>query len=145
MTRSIHEILLDAKFHIYWFISLVIILQLTCTTERKVRWATDTYLLRIFSWFLGCSIDFSCVKFLDYHFLHSYQHSELKIKLTCFRCMQEVQLDQKIKLLDSPGVVLASGGDTHDVLKNATKVEQLSDPIAAATTILMRATKQQVK
>ncbi|XP_075232575.1 nucleostemin 1 isoform X2 [Lycorma delicatula] len=60
------------------------------------------------------------------------------------RCMQEVQLDKKIKLLDSPGVVLASGGDTNDVLKNATKVEQLNDPISAATTILMRATKQQM-
>lgn len=59
--------------------------------------------------------------------------------------MQEVQLDQKIKLLDSPGVVLASSGDTADVLKNATKVEHLVDPIAAATTILMRATKQQVE
>ncbi|RZF36907.1 hypothetical protein LSTR_LSTR004595 [Laodelphax striatellus] len=60
------------------------------------------------------------------------------------RQMQEVQLDQKIKLLDSPGVVLTSGGTAFDALKNASRVEQLEDPIGVATVILSRATKQQM-
>jgi nuclear GTP-binding protein len=38
--------------------------------------------------------------------------------------MQEVQLDSKIKLLDSPGMILASGNmsDSSIALRNAIKV-----------------------
>ena len=37
--------------------------------------------------------------------------------------MQEVQLDQHVKLLDCPGIVMATGSsDTQTILRNAVKV-----------------------
>merc|ERR1711997_1344133 len=47
------------------------------------------------------------------------------------KAMQEVQLDSKVKLLDCPGMVLASGNmtDASVALRNAIKVESLADPI----------------
>lgn len=64
--------------------------------------------------------------------------------------MQIVQLDSKIKLLDSPGIVFASSAsgahsDAVIVLKNALRTDALSDPITPATAILQRANKQQVE
>lgn len=58
--------------------------------------------------------------------------------------MQEVQLDSKIKLLDSPGVVFASGSDSSASLRNAVKVTSLEDPMVPAGAILQRVTKQQM-
>jgi nuclear GTP-binding protein len=63
--------------------------------------------------------------------------------------MQAVQLDSKIKLLDSPGIVFASsqGGahaDAVAALKNAVRTDSLSDPIIAATAVLQRGNKQEV-
>ncbi|XP_014260076.1 guanine nucleotide-binding protein-like 3 homolog [Cimex lectularius] len=64
------------------------------------------------------------------------------------KTMQEVQLDSKIKLLDSPGLVFAAstGTETDAVvaLKNAVKVEALVDPYIPALAILQRATKDQM-
>jgi len=64
--------------------------------------------------------------------------------------MQVVQLDSKIKLLDSPGIVFASSGsgahsDAVIALKNAVRTDALSDPVTPATAILQRANKQQVE
>jgi len=56
------------------------------------------------------------------------------------KSMQEVQLDSKVKLLDSPGLVMA-GGDRNDAsvaLKNAVKVESIEDPITPVLAILAR-------
>lgn len=58
--------------------------------------------------------------------------------------MQEVQLDSKIKLLDSPGLVFDSGSDSSASLRNAVKVTSLQDPITPANAILQRVTKQQM-
>ncbi|CAH1102580.1 unnamed protein product [Psylliodes chrysocephalus] len=60
------------------------------------------------------------------------------------RTMQEVQLDSKIKLLDSPGIVFASGNDSSASLRNAVRISSLSDPITPANAILQRVTKQQM-
>lgn len=64
------------------------------------------------------------------------------------RLMQEVQLDSKIKLLDSPGLVFAksAGSETDAVvsLRNAVKVESLADPFVPATAILQRMSKDQM-
>ncbi|KAI4500450.1 hypothetical protein M0802_004412 [Mischocyttarus mexicanus] len=68
------------------------------------------------------------------------------------KAMQVVQLDSKIKLLDSPGIVFASShqsskdgmDDTSIALKNAVKIQTLQDPYTPATAILRRLTKQQV-
>lgn len=57
--------------------------------------------------------------------------------------MQTVQLDSKIKILDSPGIVFHSGseGDASVALKNALRVASLKDPVTPATAILKRAHK----
>ncbi|XP_018576032.1 guanine nucleotide-binding protein-like 3 homolog [Anoplophora glabripennis] len=60
------------------------------------------------------------------------------------RAMQEIQLDSKIKLLDSPGIVFASGSDSSASLRNAVRISTLQDPITPANAILQRVTKQQM-
>ncbi|XP_022115488.2 guanine nucleotide-binding protein-like 3 homolog [Pieris rapae] len=57
--------------------------------------------------------------------------------------MQMVQLDSKIKILDSPGIVFHSGSETDATvaLKNAIKVGALKDPTTPANAILQRANK----
>ncbi|XP_068630368.1 guanine nucleotide-binding protein-like 3 homolog [Battus philenor] len=58
--------------------------------------------------------------------------------------MQTVQLDSKIKILDSPGIVFHTGSDNDAsvALKNAIRVGSLKDPVTPATAILQRAHKQ---
>lgn len=58
--------------------------------------------------------------------------------------MQEIQLDSKIKLLDSPGIVFASGNDSSASLRNAVRISTLHDPVTPANAILQRVTKQQM-
>ncbi|XP_077287521.1 nucleostemin 1 [Arctopsyche grandis] len=61
--------------------------------------------------------------------------------------MQVVQLDSKIKLLDSPGIVFSNNSQDSDsavVLKNAVKVGNIKDPITPASAILQRANKNTV-
>jgi len=62
------------------------------------------------------------------------------------KTMQEVQLDSKVKLIDSPGMVLASGdmSDSSVALRNAIKVETLQDPVTPVEAILQRCPKQQM-
>lgn len=58
-----------------------------------------------------------------------------------FRQLQEVELDKHIRLIDSPGVVLASKSQFDPVevaLKNALRVESLEDPVAPVHAILRR-------
>merc|ERR1719188_1082830 len=52
------------------------------------------------------------------------------------RCVQEIQLDKKVKLLDSPGLVLSN--TTDDPLKNVLRAETLRDPAAPVERILQR-------
>lgn len=59
--------------------------------------------------------------------------------------MQEIQLDKHVKLLDSPGVVMATGSsDTQVILRNAVKVEQLVDPTEPVEALLGRCNKHQI-
>ena len=60
--------------------------------------------------------------------------------------MQEVQLDKNVRLLDSPGIVMATGDETsaHTILRNAVKVEQIEDPVAPVDIILSRCRKDQM-
>lgn len=66
------------------------------------------------------------------------------------KAMQAVQLDSKIKLLDSPGIVFAShqpnenADESSVALKNAVKVQSLKDPYTPATAILKRISKPQI-
>ncbi|GFR10238.1 guanine nucleotide-binding protein-like 3 homolog [Trichonephila clavata] len=58
---------------------------------------------------------------------------------------QEVSLDKHIKILDSPGVVLAKNDDSIDLaLRNVLKVETLKDVLTPAEAILKRADLQQL-
>lgn len=63
------------------------------------------------------------------------------------RVVQEIQLDKKITLLDSPGLVLQSPSDGAEsdvqiALRNAMKVDQLSDVMTPVEAILQRCEKQ---
>lgn len=59
--------------------------------------------------------------------------------------MQEVQLDKHIRLLDSPGVVMATEkSDTSVVLRNCVKLENLEDAVGPVEAILKRCNKQQM-
>ena len=62
------------------------------------------------------------------------------------KVMQEVQLDSKVKLLDSPGMVLASGNmtDSSVALRNAIKVDTIDDPVTPVEAILQRCPKPQM-
>merc|ERR1711997_1065505 len=62
------------------------------------------------------------------------------------KAMQEVQLDSKVKLLDSPGVVLASGlkTDASVALRNAIRTDTMEDPITPIDAILQRCPQQQM-
>jgi nuclear GTP-binding protein len=56
------------------------------------------------------------------------------------KSLQEVQLDKHVKLIDSPGIVMATGsGDSASlVLRNCVKVEAVEDALPAVEAILRR-------
>jgi nuclear GTP-binding protein len=61
------------------------------------------------------------------------------------RTMQEIQLDKHILLLDSPGVVMATGSsDAAVALRNALRVETLEDPVKPVEAILQRVNRTQL-
>ena len=79
----------------------------------------------------------------------SYAYNTFILSLLSFlfpRSLQEVQLDKHIKLLDSPGVVMAyEGADIATlILRNCVKVESLDDPISPVEAILRRCNRLQV-
>ncbi|KAK1151378.1 guanine nucleotide-binding protein-like 3-like protein [Acipenser oxyrinchus oxyrinchus] len=61
------------------------------------------------------------------------------------KCLQQVHLDKHIKLLDCPGIVMAtSSSDAALILRNCVKIEQLLDPVTPVEAILKRCNKQQI-
>ena len=55
-----------------------------------------------------------------------------------------MHLDKHIKLLDCPGIVMAtSTSDAGMILRNCVKIEQLVDPLPAIEAILRRCNKTQ--
>ncbi|CAJ1432632.1 unnamed protein product, partial [Effrenium voratum] len=59
------------------------------------------------------------------------------------RMAQEVQLDSKVTLIDSPGVVFeGSGNDPSTVLRNVVRVESVSDPVAVVEALALKAPRQ---
>ncbi|NXA02651.1 GNL3 protein, partial [Nesospiza acunhae] len=62
------------------------------------------------------------------------------------RCLQAVQLDGHIRLLDCPGVVLDSGDPPAAApLRGALAPQRLRDPLSPACAILQRCPPQQVR
>ncbi|XP_078520677.1 guanine nucleotide-binding protein-like 3-like protein [Lissotriton helveticus] len=61
------------------------------------------------------------------------------------KCLQQVHLDKHIKLLDCPGIVMAtSTSDAAMILRNCVKIEQLVDPVGPVEAILRRCNKEQI-
>ncbi|XP_064160403.1 guanine nucleotide-binding protein-like 3-like protein [Anguilla rostrata] len=59
--------------------------------------------------------------------------------------LQEVHLDKHIKLLDCPGIVMAtSTSDAGMILRNCMKIEQLVDPVEPVAAILRRCNKNEI-
>merc|ERR1711974_19489 len=57
------------------------------------------------------------------------------------KVMQEVHLDKKVKLLDCPGIVFASGSEKNAgeiMLRNCVKVEKILDPVQPVEAILKK-------
>lgn len=63
------------------------------------------------------------------------------------KCLQLIHLDKHVKLLDCPGIVMASSAhsDAAVVLRNCVKVERLADPVAPVAAILRRCNTEQVR
>ena len=59
--------------------------------------------------------------------------------------MQTIVLDKKIRLVDSPGVVLEAVDSTWAALRNAVRLESLPDPISVVTELLKRVDAKQVQ
>eukprot|EP01043_Picozoa_sp_COSAG02_P033461 COSAG02_NODE_2285_length_9220_cov_87.964368_4_plen_486_part_00 len=57
---------------------------------------------------------------------------------------QEIHLDKKVKLLDSPGIVFTSSPDASTALRNCVKVEKLQDPVTPVGLILERCNHEQL-
>lgn len=69
------------------------------------------------------------------------------LSIVVFRQIQEIELDKHIRLLDSPGVVLAVKNKLDAVevaLKNAIRVDSISDPVAPVQAILRRCRRETV-
>jgi len=59
--------------------------------------------------------------------------------------MQEINLDKNIVLLDSPGVVLSTNDQSGSlILRQAIKVEELSDPIRPVDALINRVENDQL-
>ena len=68
------------------------------------------------------------------------------------KTMQSVNLDKKIKLLDSPGIIFANNNQLESnsqsslmALRNAVRVETLSDPISPVDALLNRVNRQDLQ
>eukprot|EP00181_Compsopogon_caeruleus_P003303 CAMPEP_0184688512 /NCGR_PEP_ID=MMETSP0312-20130426/30139_1 /TAXON_ID=31354 /ORGANISM="Compsopogon coeruleus, Strain SAG 36.94" /LENGTH=489 /DNA_ID=CAMNT_0027145759 /DNA_START=61 /DNA_END=1530 /DNA_ORIENTATION=+ len=55
------------------------------------------------------------------------------------RALQEVHIDDQVRLIDSPGIILSKSSDNNAlVLRNCVRIEQLADPISPVEAILKR-------
>eukprot|EP01017_Pseudomicrothorax_dubius_P046095 TRINITY_DN8071_c0_g4_i5.p1 TRINITY_DN8071_c0_g4~~TRINITY_DN8071_c0_g4_i5.p1 ORF type:complete len:182 (-),score=54.04 TRINITY_DN8071_c0_g4_i5:92-637(-) len=57
------------------------------------------------------------------------------------KAMQEIYIDSKVKVLDSPGVVFSDEDEKIKVLRNTIKVEEVQDPVGVIEEILKRVNK----
>ena len=61
------------------------------------------------------------------------------------KSMQEVQLDSKVRLLDSPGVIFDEDHDPGSLLlRNCISADALEDPVEVATAIVKRCRVEQL-
>jgi len=75
--------------------------------------------------------------------LHVYRPMVYSMQGPCqFQCCQEVKLDKKVLLLDSPGVLFAAASDPDAVLRNCVNVDQLEDLVAPVESIIRRCKRE---
>lgn len=55
--------------------------------------------------------------------------------------VQEIQIDSKVTLLDSPGVIFSEEGEKSLVLRNIIKIENVVDPISPIEEIMKKVNK----
>jgi len=60
------------------------------------------------------------------------------------KTLQEVKLDSKVTLIDSPGVLLAPEDDPDYVLRNCVRLDKLTDPVTPVEGILRRCKTEQL-
>lgn len=60
------------------------------------------------------------------------------------KSVQEVKLDKKVVLLDSPGILMSAETDPDNVLRNCVNPEQLEDVITPIESIMKRCRKDQL-
>uniref|UniRef100_V9KKD1 Guanine nucleotide-binding protein-like 3 (Nucleolar)-like protein n=1 Tax=Callorhinchus milii TaxID=7868 RepID=V9KKD1_CALMI len=62
------------------------------------------------------------------------------------KCLQEIHLDKHIKLLDSPGIVMAAScSEAAMILRNCVRIEQVINPIEPVAAILRRCDTRQIR
>ncbi|KDO28461.1 hypothetical protein SPRG_20167 [Saprolegnia parasitica CBS 223.65] len=61
------------------------------------------------------------------------------------KVIQEIHLDNKIKLIDCPGIVFDTSDSQRLILRNCVNAEAFSDPIPAVEIILGRCSKEQIQ
>lgn len=60
------------------------------------------------------------------------------------RSLQEVEIDSKVKIIDSPGVILSNDSEATLVLRNQLNPTDVKDPVTPITAILQRVSKNQM-
>lgn len=66
------------------------------------------------------------------------------------KSLQEVHLDKKVKLIDSPGIIMATGtdgtptGDSALALRNSVRLEKLDDPTGAVHTLVGKCPQEEL-
>ena len=60
------------------------------------------------------------------------------------RSLQEIEIDSKVKIIDSPGVILSNDNESLLVLRNQANPSEVKDPITPIAAIMERVSKTQL-
>lgn len=60
------------------------------------------------------------------------------------RSLQEIEIDSKVKIIDSPGVILSNDSEAMLVLRNQVNPSEVKDPLTPIAAILERVNKKQL-
>lgn len=58
--------------------------------------------------------------------------------------LQEIEIDNKVKIIDSPGVILSNDSEAILVLRNQLNASEVKDPITPIQAILQRVNKREM-
>lgn len=60
------------------------------------------------------------------------------------KSLQEIEIDSKVKIIDSPGVILSNDNEALLVLRNQANASEVKDPITPISAILQRVSKKEM-